>query len=327
MAAAVANAGGLGSIPCAMLTPEGISQEIQHFKNAVNNKNAALNLNFFCHQTPLPRPNELEAWQATLAPYYTELGIDPTSVIAGAGRAPFSLAQLQLVQTFRPSVVSFHFGLPETSLLQSVKATGAFVMSSATTVQEALWLEANGADVVIAQGLEAGGHRGLFLTDDLSTQLTTLTLVPQILQAIQVPLIASGGIADAIGVKAMLMMGASAVQVGTSYLLCHEATTSVVHRKALVSIGAETTDARHTALTNLFTGRPARGIVNRAMRELGAINATAPRFPLATAAIAPLRSAAESRGLGDFSPLWSGQNTHGCEAIGAEQMTLRLAGL
>jgi nitronate monooxygenase len=217
-------------------------------------------------------------------------------------------------------VVSFHFGLPDARLVDRVKATGAMVMSSATTVEEALWLQSHGVDAVIAQGLEAGGHRGMFLSDDVTTQLGTLALVRQVVEAVDVPVIAAGGIADPSCVAAALSLGASAVQVGTAYLCCPEATTSAVHRAALRSEAA-----RHTAVTNLFTGRPARGIVNRLIRELGPISAVAPAFPLATTAIAPLRAAVEQRGSGEFSPLWSGQNASGCTDVPAGELTRSLA--
>ena len=217
-------------------------------------------------------------------------------------------------------MVSFHFGLPAPELLARVRSWGAKVLSSATTVDEARWLEAHGADAIIAQGLEAGGHRGMFLSDDISTQVGTLALLPQIVQAVTVPVIAAGGIADANGIAAALALGAAGVQIGTAYLLCNEASTSAVHRAAIKSAAA-----RVTALTNLFTGRPARGIVNRIMRELGPLSATAPAFPLATGAIAPLRAQAEARGSGDFSPLWAGQNTSGCKEVAAAQLTKALA--
>jgi nitronate monooxygenase len=194
------------------------------------------------------------------------------------------------------------------------------VFSSATTVDEARWLEARGVDAIIAQGFEAGGHRGMFLSEDLETQLGTLALVPQIVKAVKTPVIAAGGIADAQGVAAALALGAAGVQVGTAYLLCPEATTSAVHRAALKSEAA-----RYTALTNVFSGRPARGIVNRLMKEVGPISAAAPAFPLAASAIAPLRASAERLGSGDFSPLWSGQNASGCKEIPAAQLTRELA--
>jgi nitronate monooxygenase len=240
--------------------------------------------------------------------------------VAGASRAPFGEAAAALVEEFKPAVVSFHFGLPPVPLLARVRAAGARILSSATTVDEARWLEAHGADAVIAQGLEAGGHRGSFLSTDLSLQQGTFALLPQVVRALKVPVIAAGGIADAQGVAAALALGAAAVQVGTAYLLCLESSTSAVHRAALQSA-----DATTTALTNLFTGRPARGIVNRVMRELGPMSSQVPAFPLAAVAIAPLRAQAEARNSGDFSPLWAGQNASGCRAIPAAQMTRELA--
>ena len=217
-------------------------------------------------------------------------------------------------------MISFHFGLPPTPLLARVKRWGSVILASATTVDEARWLEENGVDAVIAQGVDAGGHRGTFLSEDLSTQVGTFSLVPQIVQAVKVPVIAAGGIADADGVASAMALGAAGVQIGSAYLLCPEATTSAVHRAALKSAAA-----RHTALTNLFTGRPGRGIVNRLMRELGPINGLAPVFPLATSAVAPLRAKAEAEGKGDFSPLWSGQNVTGCKEIPAAELTRDLA--
>jgi nitronate monooxygenase len=225
-----------------------------------------------------------------------------------------------VLEDFQPPVVSFHFGLPSTHLLERVRSWGAKIMSSATTVEEALWLESHGVDAVIAQGLEAGGHRGMFLTEEITTQLGTFALLPQLVARVKIPVIAAGGIADASGVAAAISLGAAAAQVGTAYLLCPEATTSPIHRKALQS---ET--AQHTALTNLFTGRPARGIVNRIMQELGPMSNRTPDFPLATAAIAPLRAKAEAQGSGDFSPLWSGQNCSGCKELPAAELTLELA--
>jgi nitronate monooxygenase len=233
---------------------------------------------------------------------------------------PFGHEAAEVLERFRPAVVSFHFGLPAPELLARVKSGGSRVLSSATTVAEARWLQANGADAVIAQGLEAGGHRGMFLSDALSTQMGTLALVPQLVAALDVPVIAAGGIADACGVRAALALGAAGVQVGTAYLCCPEATTSALHRAALMSEAAA-----HTALTRLFSGRPARGIVNRVMRELGALHPAAPAFPLATAAMAPLRAHWEARGSGDFSPLWSGQNASGCRAVPAADVTRALA--
>ena len=317
LAAAVSNSGALGSLPCAMLDAAGLRRELTALTEKTRKP---FNLNFFCHTPPAPHPQQEAAWREALGPYYAELGIDPASIATGPGRQPFSAELADLLDEFRPAVVSFHFGLPEAALLARVKACGAKVLSSATTVEEALWLEAHGADAIIAQGLEAGGHRGHFLDMDLSRQLGTFALLPQLVQAVSVPVIAAGGIADAAGVRAAMALGAAGVQIGTAYLCCDEASTSAVHRAALHSPAAQ-----HTALTNLFSGRPARGIVNRLMRELGPITSLAPAFPLATSAIAPLRSAAESQGSGDFSPLWAGQNASGCKAIGASELTCELA--
>lgn len=313
LAVAVSNAGGLGSLPCALLSNDGVRSELAAVKAGTRKP---FNVNFFCHSAPKANPAREVRWRAALAPYYREFGIDADSIATGPGRNPFSAAAADLLEAVAPAVVSFHFGLPSAELLARVKAWGAKVLSSATTVEEARWLEAHGADALIAQGLEAGGHRGLFLTSDLSTQIGTLPLVRQIVRAVKIPVIAAGGIADAQGVAAALALGAAGVQIGTAYLLCPEATTSAVHRAALKSDAA-----RHTALTNLFTGRPARSIMNRFLREQGPLSDIVPEFPLAGAAVVPLRSAAESLGSGDFSPLWSGQDASGCREIPAADLT------
>ena len=317
LAIAVSNAGGLGSLPCAMLTLDAMRKELVNIKAQTTKP---YNVNFFCHVPPVPSDEREARWRATLAPYYREFGIDAATIPAGPGRAPFTAEAADLLEEFKPAVVSFHFGLPSAALLARVRGWGAKILSSATTVEEARWLEAHGADAVIAQGVEAGGHRGLFLSDDLTMQTGTFALLPQVVRAVKLPVIAAGGIADAQGVAAAMALGAAGVQIGTAYLLCPEASTSAVHRAALASDAA-----RHTALTNLFTGRPARGIVNRFMREMGGIHAAAPEFPLATSGIMPLRTRAETAGSGDFSPLWAGQNASGCKAIPAAQLTRELA--
>lgn len=319
LALAVCRAGGLGSLPCAMLDAATLAREVAALQAGTDRP---WNLNFFCHRSPPPAPARTQAaWLEALAPYYRELGLDPAAALAaGASREPFSHAAADLLEDVRPHVVSFHFGLPAPDLLARVKGWGSVVMSSATTVEEARWLEDHGADVIIAQGLEAGGHRGVFLGDDLSTQMGSFALLPQVVRAVRLPVVAAGGIADAAGVAAAMALGAAGVQVGTAYLLCPEAQTSAVHRQALASDAA-----RRTALTTLFSGRPARGIVNRLMRELGPLNPVALPFPLAAAAVAPLRAQAESLGSGDFSPLWCGQNASACSARPAGEITRALA--
>ncbi|MBK8667619.1 MAG: nitronate monooxygenase [Burkholderiales bacterium] len=325
LALAVGRAGALGSLPCAMLAPQQLRDEL----TVMAASGLPYNVNFFCHTPPVPDAAREAAWRAALAPYYAEFSLDIASVPAGPGRVPFSAEAADLLAEFKPPVLSFHFGLPAPQLLARAKAWGAFVLSSATTVREALWLEEHGADAIIAQGLEAGGHRGHFLSMDLSEQMGSFALLPQVVAAVRVPVIAAGGMADATSVRAAMALGAAGVQVGTAYLCADEATTTPLHRAALQSEAA-----RHTVLTNLFTGRPARGIVNRVMRELGGnaaehfatgLGAAAPAFPLATAAMAPLRAAAEKAGRTDFTPLWSGQNASGCRSAPAAEITRALA--
>ena len=317
LAIAVCNAGGLGSLPCAMLTPDGVRGELRAIRAATTRP---FNVNFFCHTQPPADPVRDTMWRASLSRYYEELQLDLAAVPADAGRGAFDDAALELLREFQPPVLSFHFGLPSTLLLAAAKGWGAKILSTATTVAEARWLELRGVDAIIAQGVEAGGHRGMFLSDDITSQIGTLALVPQIVREVSVPVIAAGGIADARGVAAAMALGASGVQVGTAYLLCPEATTSAVHRAALQSPAGQ-----HTALTNVFTGRPARGIVNRLIREVGPMSTVAPPFPRAVAAIMPLRSAAERAGRGDFTGMWAGQNTSGCKEIPAADLTRELA--
>lgn len=313
LAAAVCNAGGLGSLPAAMLSASDLEAQLSALRQATDKP---FNVNFFCHTVPTPDAQREAAWRAHLLPFYQALHLDAQHIPGGPRRVPFNHETAEVLEAFRPAVVSFHFGLPAADLVQRVKSWGSAVLSSATTVDEALWLQAHGADAVIAQGLEAGGHRGMFLTDDLSTQIGTFALLPQIVQAVSIPVMAAGGIASAAGIRAAKALGAAGVQIGSAYLCSDEASTSVLHRAALQSPAA-----RHTALTNLFTGRPARGIVNRAMRELGPISPLAPSFPLATAAMAPLRAAAEAQGSSDFTPLWAGQNTAHIDSRSATDIT------
>jgi len=318
MAIAVANAGGLGALPCAMLSGEQVRDEIEAFRAACPGR--PLNLNFFCHQPSAPDPERAARWKQALKPYYQEVGADFEAPTPVSNRAPFDEQSCQLVEHLRPEVVSFHFGLPEPALLQRVKAAGAKVLSSATTVEEAVWLEAHGCDAIIAMGYEAGGHRGMFLSDDITSQIGTFALVPQIADAVRLPVIAAGGIGDHRGLVAALALGASAVQLGTAYLFCPEAKVSAAHRRAL-----DSAPASETALTNLFTGRPARGINNRIMRELGPMSDLAPRFPLAGGALMPLRAITDPQGNSDFTNMWSGQALRLGKAMPAEQLTRAIA--
>jgi nitronate monooxygenase len=318
LAIAVSRAGGLGSLPCAMLDPAAMREQIAAIRDAGV---TAFNVNFFCHRPPAPDAAREAAWRKALAPYYAELGVDGESGPPGRGRQPFDAAAAEVLEELRPPVVSFHFGLPEEGLLERVRGTGARILGTATTLGEARWLEEHGVDANVAQGIEAGGHRGNFLDGDSTGQALMLDLLRDIVEESDVPVVASGGIGDYTGVAEALSVGAIAVQVGTAYLLAEEATTSVVHRAALAP-GL----AIETAITNVFTGRAARGIVNRLMRELGPMTDAAPPFPLAAAAIAPLRAKAESMGSSDFSPLWAGRNTAVCRRAPAGDITRGLAG-
>ncbi|NMZ16774.1 NAD(P)H-dependent flavin oxidoreductase [Pseudomonas rhodesiae] len=313
MVIAANQAGALGSLPAAALSIEQLRESLSVIRAA---SNRPINVNFFCHQPPAPDEARDQRWKALLQPFYCELGADFEAPTPVSNRAPFNDEACQVVEAFRPEVVSFHFGLPEKALLDRVKATGAKVLSSATTVEEALWLEAHGCDAIIAMGIEAGGHRGMFLSDDLNTQIGLMALVPQIVDAVSVPVIAAGGIGDARGIVAAFALGASAVQVGTAYLFTPEANVSAAHH-----YGLRHAQASETALTNLFTGRPARGIVNRVMRELGAMNPAAPAFPRAGGALMPLKAKDE----GGFSNLWSGQALRLGRDIGTYELTRQLA--
>jgi nitronate monooxygenase len=310
MVIAVSEAGGLGSLPCALLSADQLRAELKLIRARTSRP---INVNFFCHQPPAVDPERERVWRERLASYYLELGLDPVAPVPSSSRTAFDSAMCDVVVEFKPEVVSFHFGLPDAALVSRVKTAGSKVLSSATTVEEARWLEDRGCDVIIAQGVEAGGHRGMFLTRNISTQVGTMALVPQVVDAVKIPVIAAGGIGDGRGIAAALALGASAVQLGTAYLFCPEAKLAAVHRRGLFGAG-------DTALTNVFTGRPARGIVNRIVREVGPMSDLAPEFPLAAGAIAPLRAVSD-----DFVPMWSGQAARLGVELPAGELTRRLA--
>lgn len=312
MVVATCNAGGLGSMPAAMLDVEQLRQALTTIGEQTDKP---FNVNFFCHQPPAFDEQRAEAWKQRLKPYYQELGADFDAPTPVSNRTPFDDAACRVLEEMRPKVVSFHFCLPEKSLLDRVKATGAKILSSATTVEEAIWLEQHGCDAIIAMGYEAGGHRGMFLSDDLNTQVGLFALLPQVVDAVKVPVIATGGIGDARGIVAAFALGASAVQLGSAYLFTPEAKISASHHRAL-----HTAKESQTAVTNLFTGRPARGIVNRVMREVGPMSPLAPAFPLAGGALMPLRAKDEA----DFSNLWAGQAFPLGRELSSAELTQRL---
>ena len=317
MVIAVSEAGGLGSLPCAMLSPEQARAQLGVVRQRTSRP---INLNFFCHTPPTQDLGREERWKERLSTYYVEFDLDPGIPTPISARSPFDEAFSEAVEEFKPEVVSFHFGLPTPRLLDRVKATGARILSSATSVEEAKWLEGNGCDAIIAQGYEAGGHRGIFLSDDITTQAGTMALVPQVVDAVKVPVIAAGGIGDARGIVAAFALGASAVQIGTAYLFCPESTVAPLHREALTRAQAD-----KTALTNVFTGRPARSIANRLVREVGPMSPLAPAFPLAGGAVAPLRQKSEAAGSTDFMALWAGQAAGLGRVLPAGELTRTLA--
>src|SRR5438876_5467610 len=315
---AAAQGGALGSLPCAMLSVEKAREQVNIIRQRVS---APVNMNFFCHKVVDADPGREAQWKERLAPYYKELGLDPAEPINAANRTPLDTAMCELVEELRPEIVSFHFGLPDKALLERVKAAGCVVISSATIVKEAIWLEDNGVDAIIAQGAEAGGHRGMFLTDSIAEQPGTFALVPQVVDAVKVPVIAAGGIADGRGIAAAFALGASGVQIGTAYLRCPE---SRVIGPARAALAASMDDS--TVITNVMTGRPARGVANRVMREIGPVSPDAPAFPHAATALAPLKTAAEKLGKVDFTNLWAGQAVRLGRDLPAAELTRALAG-
>lgn len=318
LALAVCAAGGLGSIPAAMMSQQQLADNLQRMQAS----GLPYNVNFFTHQSPIVDSAELAAWNNELSPWFDTYGLSVDQVPEAPSRQPFSQTNADLLEQFKPAVVSFHFGLPEAELVARIKSWGSIVLSSATTLAEAQWLENNGADVVIAQGIEAGGHRGMFLTADLSSQVPTMALLRACKAALTIPVIAAGGMGTAAQVQACLDAGAIAVQVGTTFLLCDEAGTNAFHRQALQS-----DNAGATHITNVFSGRPARSMENLAVTKIGPWNDLSPSFPLAGNAMGMLRKAAEAAGKDDFTPLWSGTNNRGCDSIPAGQMVRRLAGV
>jgi nitronate monooxygenase len=317
LAVAVSQAGGLGSLACALLSVEQARKELETIRRKTSRP---INVNFFCHQQPRNDPAHESSWRRRLDAYYIQLGVDSNTPVPTSNRAPFDDKMCELLMEFQPEVVSFHFGLPDKNLLQRVRRAGAKIISSATSVDEACWLEDQGCDAIVAQGYEAGGHRGMFLTQEVSTQVGTMALVPQVVDAVKVPVIAAGGIADARGIAAAFALGAAGVQIGTAYLLCPEARISQLYRQAL-----KAAKDNETAITNVFTGRSARGIVNRLVREVGPMSDVVPEFPLAAAALAPLRTKSEMAGSADFTPLWSGQAARLNRELPAAELTKQLA--
>ena len=315
---AAAQGGALGSLPCAMLSVEKAREQVNIIRQRVS---APVNMNFFCHKPVDADPKQEAGWKARLAAYYREAGLDPAVPVNAANRAPFDAAMCALVEELKPEVVSFHFGLPDPALVKRIKAAGCVVIASATIVREAIWLEENGADAIIAQGAEAGGHRGMFLTEDIATQPGLFALLPQVVDAVRVPVIAAGGIADGRGIAAAFALGAAGVQLGTAYLRCPESKAIAPAKAALAAAHDDS-----TVITNVMTGRPARGVINLVMRAVGPVSPDAPAFPHSATALAPLKVAAEKLGKVDFTNLWAGQAVRLGREMPAAELTRALAG-
>lgn len=317
LARSVSATGALGSLACALLSPAEVREAVRALRKGTSRP---FNLNFFCHTMEAPNVEEKETWKGFLLPHYRRLGLDIESVGETRLRLPFDEEMCAVAEEVSPEVVSFHFGLPNPDLVERLKRRGIKILSSATTIKEAKWLEARGCDAIIAQGLEAGGHRGMFLETDVATQLGLFALLPQVVDAVSVPVIAAGGIADARGIVAALALGASGVQLGTAYLFCPEAKVSPLYRRALEQ-AADT----GTTITNLFSGRPARGILNRYLHESGPMSNAAPAFPHAATLVAPLRAASERASSIDYMQLWSGQAVGLAKLMPAAEFTRKLA--
>ncbi|WP_420138447.1 NAD(P)H-dependent flavin oxidoreductase [Sphingomonas sp.] len=309
LAIAAIRAGALGSLPCALLTPDAVRAQVADVRAAVT---GPLNLNFFCHS--LPGEVDDRAWRAALQPYYREYGAAPP-LAPPPLRQPFDEAMAALVADLRPQVVSFHFGLPDAPLLERVRSAGCRIIASANSPAEARWLADRGVDAVIAQGWEAGGHATCFLPADSSTRMGLFALVPQIVDAVDVPVIAAGGIADARGIAAAMMLGASGVQMGTAFLATPNSRISQFHRDRLGTEAGEV-----TVVTNLFTGRPARGLQTRLTRELGPTNPIVPPFPHGGDALAELRAHDPA----NFAAMWAGQAAAMVRPEGTERLIRRL---
>ena len=315
LAVAAMAGGAAGALPCGLLDADAAREQVEAVRSRAE---GPLNLNFFCHAMPTDADDR--AWHELLGRYYQAYGLGD-SPGEGPLRLPFDDAMCALVEELRPEIVSFHFGLPDETLLGRVRHAGCTVLASATTVAEARWLGERGVDAIIAQGFEAGGHAGRFLEESRpDEQMGLFALLPQIADAVRVPVIAAGGIADGRGIAAAFTLGAAAVQIGTAFLRCPESLIGGVHRTALGDEPAE-----HTAFTNLFTGGLARGLPTRLTEDLGWVRAEAPPFPLASAALLPIAKAANARDETGFQPMWAGQAARLAPALPARELTETLA--
>ncbi len=317
LARSVATTGALGSLACALLEPGAVGKAALALRDQINRP---INLNFFCHSMSPPTADAKDEWKQKLSSHYERLGLDIEAIPESRLRMPFDETMCDVLEEVRPEVVSFHFGLPAPALVERVKRLGAKVLSSATSVREAVWLRDHGCDAIIVQGAEAGGHRAMFLENEVASQVGLFALLPQVADAVSVPLIAAGAISDGRGIVAAFALGACGVQLGSGYLLCPDANVSPLYRQAL-----ERSTDTSTAITNVFSGRPARGILNRYVREAGPMTESALAFPYAATLVAHLRAASEQSESHDYMQMWAGQAAGRAKTMPADRFTRELA--
>lgn len=312
LAAAVSNAGGLGSLGLGNVSVEVAREQIRQLKQLTDKP---FNVNFFCHVADPADPVRESNWLKRLQPWFAEFGATaPAELNAGYDSFLGNRAMLEMLLEERPAVVSFHFGLPDAEAIAALKQAGIFLMGCATSLDEARAIEAAGLNAVIAQGYEAGGHRGLFDPQQESA-LELPELLQQLHGQIKLPIIATGGLMDGIDVARVLAQGASAAQLGTAFISCPESAAPAAYREHLLSPAAQ-----HTGVTAIFSGRPARGMLNRSHREIAPHASELAGYPQAYSAAKALNAAAIAKGSHDFAPYWAGTSAHRSRALPATEL-------
>ena len=312
---AVCNAGGMGFIGAAYLNPEQIAATAAAVRARTSRP---FGINLFAPIPPSMDCGNAETILASMAPYFAELGL-PSPSLQKPGGGSFE-EQLAAALATGASVFSFTFGELPANAVEIIKTRNMFLIGTATTVDEALTLEKSGVDAIVAQGSEAGGHRGTFRGDFAAGMIGGISLVPQIVDAVRVPVIASGGIVDGRGIVAALALGASAVQMGTAFLTCHESGIPEAYKKAILAAHED-----QTRISRAFSGRPARGIVNRFMEGIESEEDSILPFPLQNALTRPLRTEAAKQGRAEFLSLWAGQGVRMAQRQSAAELVARLA--
>jgi len=316
LASEVSNAGGLGSLG---LSYHKIENILPDYKKILSKTNHSINLNFMTHKEPSKNDIKAKKYMNEVKKYYEEYKVAEIPNLINTTET-FNKEHLELLLEMNPKVVSFHFGLPQQDYILSIKNQNIYIISSATTVKEAKILEDSGADAIIAQGYEAGGHRGTFASSYKEGEIGLFSLLPQVVEATSLPVIAAGGIANGKGIAAALMLGAQGVQIGTAFLSCPEASVHPLWQDAISNAST-----RDTRITSAFTGRPARGIVNRLVIDMENKNDIIPDFPTVGSVIKPLANIAATNGKDDFLSLWAGQSAPMNRNISASELIELLA--